>query len=311
VNSNLKESSLSLSSSRVSDPNYVFMGSVRMRAMNISRRLSGLPVVRAWQERKYQAQLSGYSAQLPVLDAADDAVAKGLATSHIASRQVQLEAAVDNAARRAVEWLEANSSAHAVTYLPLSLMSDDPALFSWGLTEQNLDIAERYIGLPVRYLGMEAKVEHARPAAAFNSVRNWHVDVEDRRMIKVIVYLSDVDEEAGPFEYIPAAASDAVRSKMRWRPGFTFLRDVELAEVVPHADWTRVTGPARTVVYADTSRLIHRVREPQVHARYSVTYVYTSQQPFHSLSRFMPPQQVLRSLLPTLTPRQRRALAGA
>ena len=157
---------------------------------------------------------------------------------------------------------------------------------------------------------MEAKVEHARPAAAFNSARNWHIDVEDRRMIKVIVYLSDVDEQAGPFEYIPAAASDLARSKIRWRPGFTFLRDLELADVVADSDWTRVTGPARTAVYADTSRLIHRIKEPQATDRYSVTYVYTSQQPYHTLTRFMPPPQVLRSLMPDLTPRQQRALTG-
>jgi hypothetical protein len=287
------------------------MGGTRIRAMNISRRLSGLPILRARQERKYQARLADHSPRLPILNADDDEIVEGLTASHIVSRLVQLEASAENAARQAVEWLKANSSPHAVTYLPMALMSIDASLFRWGLSEQNLDIAERYIGLPVRYLGMEAKVEHARPAGAFNSVRNWHIDLEDRRMIKVIVYLSDVDEQGGPFEYIPAAASDVVRTKMRWRPGFTFLGDGELAEVVPHTDWTRVTGPARTAVYADTSRLIHRIREPQAQARYSVTYVYTSEQPFHTLNKFMPPPQVLASLIPALTPRQRRALAGA
>lgn len=295
---------------RVSDPCYEFIGGARLRAISMGRRMTNLPMFRAMHERRYQARLADYSAQLPTLSAADDAIVEHLNASHIASRPVLVESAVERAAHRAIAWLKANSAEQPVTYLPLTTLAEDTSLFTWGLTEQNLDIAERYIGLPVRYLGMEAKVEHARPAAQANSARNWHIDVEDRRMIKVIVYLNDVDEHAGPFEYIPAAVSDLARTKMRWRPGFTFLRDRELAAVVPHSDWSRVTGPATTAVYADTSRLIHRVREPRARARYSVTYVYTSQQPFHTLSRFMPPPNVLQSVLPTLTARQRRALAA-
>lgn len=300
-----------LSVSRVSDPSYEFMGGTRIRAANIGRRFIGLPLLRAWHEHRYQARLAQHCSRLPTLSPEDHEMVQDLSASHVVTRLVQLGAAAENAARHAVEWLKANSSTHPVTYLPLTEISADPALFTWGLSEQNLDIAERYIGLPVRYLGMEVKAEHARPAEAFNSVRNWHIDVEDRRMVKVIVYLSDVANHDGPFEYIPAAAGDAIRAKLRWRPGFTFLRDTELAGVVPNATvWNRVTGPAHTAVYADTSRLIHRVGEPRADARYSVTFVYTSHRPFHTLSRFMPSPQVLQSLQAGLTPRQRQALVG-
>ena len=300
-----------LSASRVNDPAYEFMAGTRIRAANIGRRFIGLPLLRAWQDRRYQARLARYRPQLPTLSPEDDNLVRDLTTSHVVSRPVQLGAAAENAARHAVEWLQANSSTHPVTYLPLTEMSADPALFTWGLSERNLDIAERYIGLPVRYLGMEVKAEHARPAEAFNSVRHWHIDVEDRRMVKVIVYLSDVADQDGPFEYVPAPTSDSIRTKLRWRPGFTFLRDSELAGVVPDATaWNRVTGPTHTAVYADTSRLIHRVGEPQTDTRYSVTFVYTSQRPFHTLSRFMPSPQILQSLMAGLTPRQRRALVG-
>lgn len=311
MNSTLKEPLLSLSSLRVHDPNYEFMGGTRIRATNIGRRIIGLPILRTWQERRYHARLANHRPQLPALSTEDDAVVKDLTTAHISSRPVQLGSAVENAACRAIEWLKANNSSHPATYLPLTQLSADPSLFVWGLSERNLDIAESYIGLPARYLGMEVKAEHARPATAFNSVRNWHIDVEDRRMIKLVVYLSDVDDQDGPFEYIPAAASDVIRAKLRWRPGFTFLRDDDLADVVPDADRARVTGPARTAIYADTRRLIHRVSEPQAQDRYSVTYVYTSQRPLHTLNRFIPPPQILRSLLPDLSPRQRQALTGA
>lgn len=295
---------------RVNDRGYEFIGGTRMRAINIGRRMSNLSILQARQERKYQARLAEYSAQLPVLSAEGEAMVESLAASHIASRRVQLEAPAANAARRAVAWLRDNSTSQPVTYLPPEAFSDDTSLFTWGLSEQNLDIAESYIGLPVRYLGMEARAEHAVPVSEFHSARNWHIDIEDRRMLKIIMYLSDVDEQGGPFEYIPAAVSDIARTTIQWRPGFTFLRDREFAEIVPQSAWNRVTGPASTAIYVDTSRLIHRIREPQAHSRYSVTYVYASNRPFHTLSRFMPPPHILRSVTSSLTARQRRALAG-
>ncbi|MGB8404325.1 MAG: hypothetical protein WCE30_09700 [Mycobacterium sp.] len=295
---------------RVDYPGHEFIGGTRMRAVNIGRRVSDLPIFEATRERKYRERLADHSTKLPILSVEDEAVVQSLAATCIVTRQIRLTEPADNAARQAVNWLRDNSTSQPVTYLPPKVVSDDPALFTWGLSEQNLDIAERYIGLPVRYLGMEVKVEHARPVSEFHSARNWHIDIEDRRMLKVIVYLNDVDEHVGPFEYIPATVGDTARTRIHWRPGFTFLGDREFAEIVPPTNWKSVIGPATTAIYVDTSRLLHRIREPRSRARYSVTYVYTSNRPRHALSRFMPTRLALRSLMPSLTQRQRLALAG-
>ena len=36
--------------------------------------------------------------------------------------------------------------------------------------------------------------------------QQWHRDPEDQHVVKVFLYFSEVDEEAGPFEYIPSSA---------------------------------------------------------------------------------------------------------
>lgn len=177
---------------------------------------------------------------------------------------VRLDTHTQAAAQRAVDWLREHNLAEAVEYLPLRLLEDDPSLFLWGgLAEENLDIAERHIGLPVRYHGLEVRAERAAPTdPPRHLVRHWHLDLEDRRMLKIIVYLSDVDESTGPFEFLPLAASDQTRQTLRVRPGLTFLPDADVTAAVPSSLWQRVTGPAGTAVYADTARLLHRVKAP-------------------------------------------------
>jgi hypothetical protein len=259
--------------------------------------------------RNYESRLAQYNSAVPMVNPADAEIAAALASRDIASRRIHLGSDAQAVAERAVDWLGHHCTADTVGYLPPRFLADDPALFLWGLAEQNLDIAERHIGLPVRYHGMEVRAERTAPAVARHLVRDWHFDVEDRRMLKVVVYLSDVDESTGPFEFLPREASDQARAALRVRPGLTFLPDAEVAAAVPFSAREPITGPAGTAVYADTARLLHRVKAPTGGDRYSATFVYTSDRPRHALSRFMPPKHVVQSLLADLTPRQRRALA--
>lgn len=281
---------------------------MRLRVADITRRIFDSALFNSRATRNYESRLAQYHSTLPPVSPADAAVDDALTSRHVASRRIHLDADTHAAAQRAVEWLRHHDPAATVDYLPLSLLADDPALFLWGLAQQNLDIAERHIGLPVRYLGLEVRVERAVPADSRYLVRDWHLDVEDRRMVKIIVYLSDVDDSTGPFEYLPSAASESARRTLGVRPGLTFLPDAEVTSAVPSSAWRRITGPAGTAVYADTAHLMHRIKAPTGGDRYSATFVYTSDRPRHALSRFMPPRHVVQSVLARLTPRQLRAL---
>ena len=120
-----------------------------------------------------------------------------------------------------------------------------PHPLPWGLSDHLLDLAECHIGLPVRYLGMEVKRELVQSAAGRNHevVRRWHLDHEDRRILKVIVYLSDVDAGAGPFGYIHQAHSARDPRFARPRPaGRTGRQDARRGAASPVGPGHRTRG---------------------------------------------------------------------
>ncbi len=185
----------------------------------------------------------------------------------------------------------------------------DPTVFRWGgLTEKHLDLAEHYIGLPVRYLGVEIKRE-APGESSHQAIRRWHIDVEDRRMLKMIIYLSDVDDQSAPFEYVDSASTQRIlfsrRDVRRPLPSADTFENIIFEEEIH-----RVTGPRLTVIYADTSHILHRVKTPTESERTSVTFVYASDTAFYAYPHFMPPpRKALQELRPpTLSSRQLRAL---
>ena len=85
--------------------------------------------------------------------------------------------------------------------LPLHRLMDFPEIYMWGLNQRLLGVVENYIGLPIRYHGADLRREFND--GKLNDVRQWHVDAEDRRMFKIIVYLNDVLPGGGPFQYLP------------------------------------------------------------------------------------------------------------
>ena len=203
----------------------------------------------------------------------------------VAVRPADLPAEVVDSADGLVELLRRkNVDEPCVKATPREL-AVDPTLFTWGLSDHLLDLAECHIGLPVRYLGMEVKRELVQSAAGRNHevVRRWHLDHEDRRIFKVIVYLSDVDAGAGPFGYIHQAHSaDAPRFARPRPPWRTGRQDARRGAARPVG---QVTGPRMTSVLVDTGQVFHRVFPPTETERYSVTFAYSSRSPYYAYSR--------------------------
>jgi len=63
--------------------------------------------------------------------------------------------------------------------------------------------------------------------------RQWHLDVEDR-MLKIIIYLNDVNLHGGPFEYIPKYSSSLLSQSLNYSSGL--LSDEVMKTVVPISD---------------------------------------------------------------------------
>lgn len=90
--------------------------------------------------------------------------------------------------------------------------------------------------------------------------QNWHRDPEDYLMVKVFIYLNDVDETGGPFMYAKGSHAKGANFKdPEWykEDGRNANRssDENVEKIIPRSDWMTATGKAGTVILADTRGL--------------------------------------------------------
>jgi hypothetical protein len=163
--------------------------------------------------------------------------------------------------------------------IPRERVLGRPSVWQWGLDEELLDMVENYIGLPARYHGAGLRRERATGEAV--GVRQWHRDVEDHRMLKLLVWLNDVAEDGGPFEYVDRRHTPHLTSSMRYASGY--VSDAAFEQQVPREEWRRATGPTWTCVVADPRNVFHRAMPPTGRDRYSLTFGYTSRRPLRTL----------------------------
>jgi hypothetical protein len=174
----------------------------------------------------------------------------------------------------------------------------EPEPYLFVLSEPLLDLAERYMGLPVRYFGVDVKREIAN--GLLEGTRHFHTDPEDENVLKIIVYLNDVDAGTGPFVCLNAPDSAKVGR----------ARGAELERIVPPANWVTCLGPRLTANVCDTARCLHRASPPLTTDRYSITFSYVSERPYLLWADGLARQQRFRERWGSqLTPRQTAALA--
>jgi hypothetical protein len=154
-------------------------------------------------------------------------------------------------------------------------MLEDLRLFRWGLQDEVLDLVENHLGMPACHYPPLVRRELADSRVA--TTRQWHRDIEDHRVLKILVWLNDVDEDGGPFTYVPLDASRSAVRPLRYVGGF--VKDHRFAAVVPQSAWLQATGPRWTAVMPDTAQIFHRAQAPVARDRYSVTFTWTSRTP--------------------------------
>lgn len=122
-------------------------------------------------------------------------------------------------------------------------------------------LAAPFLRVSNAYFGMYTRLRHYNVWRNFPSKTDartsqlWHRDREDRRILKCFVYLSDVDQESGPLNYVPGSQASG---KRRAEPesfveaGVRRSNDEQMAKVHPRESWVSAVGPAGTVVFADT-----------------------------------------------------------
>lgn len=151
--------------------------------------------------------------------------------------------------------LQRELKAQGVTPPWPSFSLEDPWI-RFGLSPQILETVNSYRRMRTKLIDMDQwytvpfGATHDRLAS-----QNWHRDPEDLHVVKVFVYFNDVDEEAGPFQYIPGSAKGGRYGDLwKWTvTGETYPSQEELAEKIPSSEYRTLTGPRGTIIFCDTS----------------------------------------------------------
>lgn len=160
---------------------------------------------------------------------------------------------------------------HSTHISPLRIARAD--MFLWGLEDRIVDILESYTESRIAYHGMHIRKEI--PNNRQIGTRYWHVDDEDRYVIKIIIYWNDVDDNGGPFEYIPL---ESTPSRSLFKSSNYVIKNEDMEKVIPREHWKRCTGSKGTLVFVDTGRIFHHATLPQKE-RTAIFLKYTTQMP--------------------------------
>lgn len=141
---------------------------------------------------------------------------------------------------------------------PIPTLDANDIFVRFALQPELLSIVNGYYGMltKLRYYN----VWHNFPTNEEpREAQLWHRDPEDRAILKIFVYLTDVDEGKGPLCYVPGThAFGAVKIKpgsRLFKEGRSMVRrtdDDQMNAVVPKEQWIAGLGPKGTVVFVDT-----------------------------------------------------------
>ncbi|HEU4972837.1 MAG TPA: hypothetical protein VFT35_13025 [Gaiellaceae bacterium] len=162
---------------------------------------------------------------------------------------------------------------------------DDP-WFAVCASRPMLDIANTYLGLwsKLQYLDVWYSVPQAADADRKASQR-WHRDFNDKHLLKAFLYLVDVDDSTGPFEYVPESAPGGrYADEWPWRPlGENYPPDGELEKRIPEDGIRTFTAPKGTMVFCNTAGF-HRGGFATERPRVLATVTYCSPASLASLT---------------------------
>ena len=280
----------------------------------LKREIYKVPLLQTRREKIYQDLLQAYTQYLPKLNDDSKQIVQELkehGTSIISLSELNF-----NASRKMLEtsWQlvdkfkdmtgKPNHNCRCLDFDRTKLINY-PEVYLWGLEEKLLDIVENYIGLPIIYQGFAMRKDFADGEQV--GVRRWHLDWEDRRVIKIIIYLNDVDLDGGPYEYIDRQlTSETIKSLNYYNLGHLSDKEMELA--VPRSRWQPCIGPATTVVISDPSSIFHHAKPPTKQDRIALTFCYTSCQPQVNWKPLTISQQRWKEIDRQINERQKRCL---
>jgi hypothetical protein len=162
---------------------------------------------------------------------------------------------------------------------------DDPWFRAVG-SRRLLDLANAYLEMWSKLEYVDVWYSVPQPASAERvSSQRWHRDYNDKHLLKVFLYLVDVDEEMGPFQYVAGSQPGGPHADAwGWKPlGQNYPTEEELEARVPPSAVQTFTGSAGTLVFCNTAGF-HRGGFSTSKPRVLATATYSSPASLASLT---------------------------
>jgi hypothetical protein len=272
---------------------------------------------RAASELQYRLTRASHASQIPALSADDQKIAAALDRDGvyittledlgIPSTLTLLEAAKNHL--QDMKWVMAADATKQdnfgtvlnPAYPQIFTMTDLAEFSTWGCEPRLLNIVENYVKVPITYRGVHLRRDFANENPVTTEL--WHRDLEDRRMVKIFVYLTEATDDYGPLEYIPkslvSSRLDRQIQKTIGKTGRMGLTDAEMEDFVPRSQWKRCSVPVGSVVFADPVAIFHHGKS-RTQERAALFFVYTAAQPLrpgcvlqYSDDTFARPKEIL------------------
>jgi hypothetical protein len=160
------------------------------------------------------------------------------------------------------------------------------AWFRAAASHRVLDIANAYLEMwsKLEYVDVWYSVPQPADATRISSQR-WHRDYNDKHLLKVFLYLVDVDESMGPFQYVPGSQPGGqYADAWPWEPlGQNYPTEEELEAVIPSSSVHAFTAPKGTLIFCNTAGF-HRGGFSTTSPRVLATATYSSPASLASLT---------------------------
>jgi hypothetical protein len=106
----------------------------------------------------------------------------------------------------------------------------------------------------------------------------FHFDNEDTTMVRMVVMLSDVDENTGPFTFIPKSLSQTVVEKIgHGKPGAKLrVTDEEMFSIIPESSQMRGIGTEGNILMVDSAGCFHYGSRNVKKSRYVCMFTYST-----------------------------------
>ncbi len=239
-------------------------------------------------ELSYKVALWQHAPKLPALEARDRDLLNHLQKegAYVTSlEELGLNSSVNllKAASSQLSNMATPNNSKTCQKLPqIYTVTDLPEFSAWANEKRLLNIIENYIGLPVAFHGVHLRKDFANENQ-FGTLL-WHKDSEDRRIIKIFLYLNDVEEQQGPFEYVPKSFTSKFSLNFYriyyklWQSGYLGIDDQTLNKIIPKSAWKSCPGKAGTVIFVDTKEVLHH-GTLRTEEREALFFVYTANPP--------------------------------